>query len=344
MGDHLYAAIQAMPKIELHRHMEGSIRLQTLVDIAAEYEIEMPEYEVETVRPFVQMIPGEPRTWRNFLAKFSVLRQFFLSETIVRRITRETIVDAASDNVKYLELRFTPTALTGMMHCSIHDAVGWVCEAAARASAECDIEVALIVSMNRHESLAEGEQATQAAIDFRHEGVVGLDLAGREFGHPASPFSALFARASEAGLGVTVHAGEWDGWRSVENAIGNIKLDRIGHGVRAVENETIVDMLVQNGAVLEVCPTSNVQSGVVLDMRTHPIAYLKQRGVRLTINTDDPLICDISLSEELYRSVRDCELSLDDIKQMTLMAARSTFLPPSRRANLVERFQSWLYP
>ena len=167
MTDNLLAKIRAMPKIELHRHLEGAVRLDTLVDIARKNGVEMPEYDVETIRPFVQMMPSEPRTWQNFLAKFQVLRQFFAPSENICRITREAIIDAANDNVKYLELRFTPRAWNNSSDCPTHQIVAWACETATQTAKEYDIQVKLIVSMNRHESLEIGHEAMKAAIDHK---------------------------------------------------------------------------------------------------------------------------------------------------------------------------------
>lgn len=342
--DGVAASIQALPKIELHRHLEGSIRLETLVDIAREYGIEMPDYNVETIRPFVQMMPDEPQTMRNFMAKFSFLRQFFRSQEVVQRITQEAIIDAAEDNVKYLELRFTPRALSNIVNCTPSEAVRWVCEAAAEAGRDHDIDVRLIVSMNRHEGLEIGEETMKAALVNRHLGVVGLDLAGIEAGYSAVTFRDLFRRARSAGLGITLHAGEWEGAPSVWDAVGTVGADRIGHGIRVLEDPGIVRIVAEQGVVLEVCPTSNVDSGVVPNLASHPLPELHSSGIKVTINTDDPLVSDITLTDEMTRAVQQMGFTLDDLKQFTLNAAQAAFLPESERTALLNRFQEWLYP
>ncbi|NJL95645.1 MAG: hypothetical protein HC915_18900 [Anaerolineae bacterium] len=127
--------LAALPKIELHRHLEGAVRLHTLVEIAREAGVQMPEYEVETLRPFVQIMDGQPRSSRNFLDKFSTIRQFFRTPAIVDRVTREVVADAAADQIKYMELRFTPKALCSMSQCSLHEVVTVVCRAASEAAA-----------------------------------------------------------------------------------------------------------------------------------------------------------------------------------------------------------------
>jgi adenosine deaminase len=331
-----------MPKIDLHRHLEGSLRLETLVAIALEYGLMQPVPDVEGMRPLVQIIPGEPRTWRQFLAKFQVLRQFYRSEAIIKRVTSEVIADAAADNVKYMELRFTPQALNNLMQCHYDNVVEWVCEATRDAAERCDIRVALILSMNRHESTSIGEQVLETAIRYANCGVVGIDLAGQEDGFSGLPFRDIFARAREAGLGVTIHAGEWAGAANVREAIELLGAARIGHGVRAVEDEALVDAVAERGIALEICPTSNVQSGVVDDFDVHPLVPLYRRGVRTTINTDDPLICNVTLSDEIARVMETMPLTLDDIKRNTLTAAEASFLPPEQRSALVAQYQTWL--
>ena len=344
MGDeHLLDEVRALPKIELHRHLEGSVRLDTLVAIAGDYGFEMPEYDVESLRPFVQMMPGETRNSQHFLAKFLTLRQFFRSPEIIKRVAREAVADAAADNVKYMELRFTPPALSNIIKCSYHNVIDWVSSAVEDEAARQGIEVRLILSMNRHESAEIGENVFRAALDFRDRGVVALDICGNEAGFSAVPFRGLFEQVKEAGFGVTIHAGEWAGAENIRDAIENLHADRIGHGVRAPEDPKLVEWLAERGTVLEMCPTSNYQSGVIPDWPLHPLLQLYQQGVPTTINTDDPMVSDITLSDEMFRAITVLSFTLDDVKEQTLSAARAAFLPEDERDDLVSKFGEWLY-
>ncbi len=327
--------IAKLPKVDLHRHLEGSIRIETLAEIAREYSIELPSYEVESLRPYVQMTAKDPHNADQFLSKFGVLRQFFRSPEIVRRITDEIIADAAADNVRYLELRFTPFALARQMHFSFSDVLSWVCETAQTAAEMHGIRVGLIVSMNRHEPIELGLQAFEAALAFRDKGVVGLDLAGRELGFPARPFSPLFLEARQEGLGITIHAGEWMGPENVRDALEHMYADRIGHGVRVVEDSRVVRLAKERGAIFEVCPTSNLQSGVVEDVQHHPLIDLHYLGLEVTINTDDPAISNIVLSDEFRLAMTDIGLTLDDLRRSVIRAAEASFLPPAEKAALV---------
>ncbi len=340
--DGLLPTIHALPKIELHRHLEGAVRLETLVELAHEFNISPPEDGIDMLRPFVQMMPDETRNSQHFLGKFQTIRQFFLSPQVIKRVTREAVEDAAADNVKYMELRFTPRALSNILNCSYYEVIDWVCSTAAETAQEHDIQVRLILSMNRHESVEIGEHVLAAALEYRNQGVVALDLAGNEGGFPAKPFWKLFRRAKEFGLGITIHAGEWGGAANVREAVEKLHADRVGHGVRAVEDPELVDWLAERGTVLEVCPTSNVQSGVVSDWSQHPLRNLVERQVLTTINTDDPLVSNITLTDEMVRVADDMALGIDSVKQQILVAARAAFLPPDERAALVAKFQDLL--
>ncbi|NWF70212.1 MAG: adenosine deaminase [Chloroflexi bacterium] len=338
----LRQTVTALPKIDLHRHLEGSVRLETLIDIAQQYGIQMPDYNVEQLRPFVQMTPEQPHDMPTFMAKFITLRQFYRSPQVIRRVVHEAVEDAARDNIRYLELRFTPQALTNIIGCGHSEVVGWVCETAHYAAKENDIDVGLIVSMNRHEGTTIGEKILQAALDHRSDGVVALDLAGRESPeYPAAPFRYIFHRAKEAGLGVTVHAGEWLGSESMYDALLSLRADRIGHGVRSLEDPRLMEALVKRQITLEVCPTSNWHSGVVSSLKAHPLPELYRQQIRTTLNTDDPLVSNITLSDEIMVTLESMQMTLDDVKQQMLTAASAAFLPPAARAALVEKFQRW---
>lgn len=331
-----------MPKIELHRHFEGSLRLQTLVEIAQQAGIEMPEYDIETIRPFVQMMPNEERSSKHFLSKFMTLRQFYRSPEIIERITYEIVEDAALDNVKYMELRFTPKALCNITQAPIETIVPLVCDAANAAAKEFGITVRYIVSMNRHESVELGEPVLRSAIDNQYRGVVGIDLAGDEANFSGLEFRSLFQRAKAAELGITVHAGEWGGADSVWNAIGNLSASRVGHGVHVLEDPAMVQVLVDKQIVLEVCPTSNYLSGVVNSLENHPIIQLTEMNVLTTLNTDDPLICDVSLSDEIAVAMDLMGTSIEEIKGYTLRAAEAAFLPSDEKKDLVHYFENAL--
>jgi adenosine deaminase len=338
--DALRSELKRWPKIDLHRHLEGSLRLSTLAEVAREHGIDLPGYEEETIRPFVQ-ITDEPRTYRHFLAKFGVLRHFYRTREVVERITYEAVADAAEDNVRYLELRFTPSALADVGNFSLEEVTQWVIGSVRRAEQDHPLRVGLIMSMNRHEDIAIGQQIAELAVAY-HDEIAGLDLAGDEVAFSARPFSELFRRAKDAGLGITVHAGEWRGSDNIIESIEHLCADRIGHGVRAIESQAVVDYLRRNQITLEICPTSNIQSGAVTDLSRHPLADLLDLGLCITINTDDPSVSDIQLTDEYVLSMSQLGLSLGGLGRAILNAVNAAFLPSAERRQLEDWFREAL--
>lgn len=293
---------QAMPKVDLHRHLEGSLRLSTIAEVARLYGMPMPVAAGQ--RPLIQTEKELPYTFENCFLKFEALFQFYRSPEIIQRFAREAVADAAVDNVRYLELRFNPTSIGRAAGFPAAEMADWVIDSARAAGEEYGVEVNLIVSLNRHESLDLAELAVELAVDRRSKGVVGIDLAGNEASYPALPFAPLLREARRDKLHLTVHAGEWGKGKNVGEAIEDLGAERIGHGIRVLEDPDSLDMALERGTAFEVCVTSNLQSGVVNEVSSHPLERMIAAGLNVTLNTDDPSISDISLSSE-YRLV--CE-------------------------------------
>lgn len=329
-----------LPKVELHRHLEGAVRLTTLLDVAAEYGVTLPESRPEALRRYVQVVPNDPHTSAHFLSKFAVLRRFFVSEAVIRRIVAEAIEDAARDNVCYMELRFTPKALARLMNYSFAQVVEWVCEATEAAQAQHAIRVRLLIAINRHESVHDAEESLAAALAYQGRGVVGIDLCGQEKGYPATPFLAIFKVAREAGLGVTMHAGEWDTPENIAQAVDQFGATRIGHGVRILENSNVIKLCRTRGVTFEVCPTSNLHSGVFARLDLHPLRDMRSAGLLVTLNTDDPAICSITLSDEYATAHEVLRLPQAALREVVQNAINAAFLPREERAALRAQIES----
>jgi adenosine deaminase len=279
---------------------------------------------------------------RAYLQKFHILRLFYRSPELISRFAYEVVSDAAADGVRYLELRVTPKALAQDCGFAFEEVTRWVCDAIMRASADHDIRVGLILSMNRHESLEIGEEIARAAAAFKDKGVVGLDLAGNEREYPIRPFGPIFVAAKQDGLGITVHAGEWTGAETVRYAIENLYADRVGHGVRVIEDSAVARMAHERGIVFEVCPTSNVQSSVVRDFEHHPLRDMLFFNLVTTLNTDNTCVSNVTLSEEMDNVIERLGMNLSHIKAMLINAARAVFLPDSERRALVDELSAAL--
>jgi adenosine deaminase len=331
----------ALPKVELHRHLEGSLRLTTMLDIARTHGITIP-IGLVSLSGLVQIQDQDPLTFTNFLEKFKTLRLFYRSREVIQRVTQEAVEDAARDNIRYLELRFTPVALSRAEGFPLHDVMDWVITGSQAAAKKNKIKVGLIASVNRHESTELAEQVARLAAEHVNKGMVGLDLAGNEAEFSAGPFLPIFKEARQAGLHLTIHAGEWGGADNVREAIQVLEAERIGHGVRVLEDPAVVALARERGTIFEVCVTSNYQSGVFPSLNVHPLKAMFEQGLNVTVNTDDPSISRITLSNEYHLACEDLGLPFETLKQSILTAAQAAFLPEAEKTKLVSSMKKSL--
>ena len=322
--------------MELHRHLEGSLRLDTMLDIARQHGITIPE-DVLRLSTLVQIQEQDKFTFQNFLAKFNTLRLFYRSPDAIHRITKEAVEDAARDNVKYMELRFTPVALSRAERFPLHDVMDWVISSAAEAARRYGVIVRLIASMNRHESTELAEQVAWLAVEHLDHGMVAIDLAGNEAEFSTEPFYGVIKEARQSGLHVTIHAGEWGPATNVKQAIEELGAERVGHGVRVLEDVNVVALARERGTAFEVCVTSNYQSGVVSSLDTHPLMEMLEAGLNVTINTDDPSISRITLSHEYYTACEDLQMPESTLRQRIVAAANACFLPAAEKEMLAQK-------
>lgn len=325
--------LHGLPKADLHRHLEGSLRLETLAEIAHEHGVDLPAYSIEDLRPYVQ-ITDDPPDFHRFLEKFRLLRHFYKTPEAVARVAYEAVADAAADNVKYLELRFNPAALARTQGFSFEEVTDWVIEAVGRAQQDLGILVRLITTIVRHEEIEIAERVAQLSIERRTTGIVAIDLAGDEVNFDAKPFAPVFQAAREAGLGVTVHAGEAAGAENVRQAVLEMGATRIGHGVRSIENSEVIKLLRDRNVTLEVCLTSNLQTGVMHNFSHHPLRDLYMLGVPVTLNTDDPSISDTTLTDEYIVAMMALGIRMSQLRAMCCNSLRAAFLPEAERQAL----------
>lgn len=312
-----------------------------MLEVAQAHGISLSD-SILRLSDMVQVQDEDPLTFQNFLAKFNTLRLFYKSPDVIHRVTREAVEDAARDNVQYMELRFTPVALSRAERFPLHDVMDWVCTSAASAAEEFGIQVRLIASVNRHESPELAEQVAWLAAAHIDDGIVGMDLAGNEAEFSAMPFAGIFNEAKQAGLHLTIHAGEWGGADNVREAVEQVGAERIGHGVRVMEDENAVALTRERGTTFEVCVTSNYQSGVVPALSDHPFPRMLQAGLDVTLNTDDPSVSRIDLSHEFKLAHQDLGMPLDVLKERVLAAAQAAFLPEDEKTRLVKKLKKGL--
>lgn len=331
-----------IPKIDLHRHLEGAVRLGTIAEIADQFDLDLPRDE-ENLRRQVQVLPDDSRNHEFFLERFKMIRKIFQSAEVIRRIVREAIQDAAADNVKYLEIRFTPAALTQTVGFPLDEATNWVIEAASEAQRDFSIKVGLIASVNRHEDPSIAARVFEIVQDRSGTGILGIDLAGNELQASMLPFKPVFEEAKSQGLGITVHAGEWAGAHNVREAILEMGADRIGHGVRVMDDPEIIELARDRGVCFEVSLSSNLLTGAVNSIDAHPLLAMIQAGLRLTLTTDDPSIFGTTLSKEYALAVEHFQLSEESLKAMVMTAVQSSFLPDREKIELEQRMVSEIW-
>ncbi|MEN6481624.1 MAG: adenosine deaminase, partial [Anaerolineaceae bacterium] len=318
-------------------HLEGSIRMDTLLELNA--TLKVVDFDLKRFANHFRVINHTPEKFNSFLKKFQVLRKFYQSPEIIQRITRETIEDARNDQVKYLELRFNVAALSEAKRFQYGEVVDWVCQSAANASFEFNLPTRLILSVNRRESVNMAKKTILEAANHLGNGVVGVDLAGNEVDFPAKPFIPVFREAKEYGLGVTIHAGEWGRSENIREAIEDFDADRIGHGIRVVDNPDLMALAKERNIPFEVCVSSNLLTGAVTREEDHPIKEMLANGLAVTLNTDDPSIFDLSFSDEYQMLVDQYHISEQSIQNLVQNGINFAFA----ENNLKERLKSEIH-
>jgi adenosine deaminase len=321
------------PLVELHRHLDGNVRLETVLDLGRQHGIDLPAWTAEELRPYVEVTERVP-SLLAFIAKFGVLKKVVADYDAVRRIVRENLEDAAREGIDYIELRFSPYFMGEEHGLDPAGVVEAACDALEEGRGRIPVQAKLIGIISRHYGPETAWIETDAAIRCRDRGVVALDLAGDEANFPGELFVDHFHKAREAGLRVTIHAGEAAGAASVRQAVLGLGAERIGHGIRCIEDPAVVDLLAERGIPLEVCPTSNVHTSTVPSYAAHPLPALLRRGLAVTLNTDDPSISGIDLAHEYRIAVEELGLTESDLRRMQETALAAAFLTSDERAAL----------
>jgi len=320
------------PLIDLHRHLDGSIRLQTILELADQHGIALPADTVEGLAPYVHIDGNEPGLMA-FIARFKYLVEILVDADACRRVAYECVEDAKSEGIQYVELRFSPWFMAER-HGLEPQAVVEACIDGMRAGEyDTGVRANAIGILSRTYGPAICQRELDVLLACR-DGLVAVDLAGDEAGFPAGLFIEHFRRARDAGLHVTVHAGEADGPASVWSALRDLGAERIGHGFRSIEDPALVDYLIGNDIGLESCPTSNLHISAVESYAVHPIKSLAERGVKFCLNTDDPGISAITIRHEYEHAAPAIGLSREQVQAAQLNAVDMAFLTSAEKRQL----------
>jgi len=324
---------RSYPLIDLHRHLDGNVRLETILELGRKHNLPLPADSVEGLRPHVQIVKPRPGVMA-FLEKFKWMVGVLADYQACRRVAYENVEDAAREGLDYVELRFSPVFMAEPHGLDPEGVVGAVIEGIHAGRRDFSVKVNLIGIISRTYGPDQGWEELQALLTGREE-ITALDLAGDEKNYPGRLFVDHIQEGREAGWGITIHAGEEGGPDSIWQAVEELQADRIGHGISAAQDPSLMDYLAENDIGVECNLTSNYQTQSVQNLTEHPLKTFLDREVLASINTDDPGISGINLKHE-YRVAREVlGLSENQISQAQRNSLETAFLTEEEKAQLL---------
>lgn len=326
--------LRQLPKAELHCHLDGSVRPQTLLDLGEETGVTMPRPDAMSLASYMRV--DDARNLEDYLARFEITLAVMQTAPALERIAYELAADAASDGVRYMEIRYAPVLNTrgGL---AMQDVVEATLRGVQRAEREHDIVPRLILCALRHQPVSVAIEQAELAVAFRNDGVVGFDLAGGEAGNPASRYAEAFAFAQRNDVCCTCHAGEGDGPDSVRDALFGCQVHRLGHATRLIEDRELTEYANTHRVPLEICITSNVQTRVADSHARHPLREYYDRGLNVILNTDNRLMSGVTLTDEYAAANAALGFTFDELAEVALNGFESGFLPAADRSRLAAR-------
>jgi adenosine deaminase len=325
--------LRRLPKAELHCHLDGSVRPETLLELAREYKQPIPRDDADALREFMRV--DDARSLEDYLAKFDVTLAVLQTAEALERVAYELAIDAGRDGVRYIEVRFAPV-LNVRGGLSLGEAVEAPLRGLERAVRDGGAVGRIIICGLRHLSPEVSLELARLAVAYSTRGVVGFDLAGGELGNPASPHAAAFEFAQAHDLACTCHAGEGADASSVREAIHQCGAHRIGHATRLIEDESLTQYVNDRRIPLEICLTSNVQTRAVASYESHPLRAYFERGMRVTLNTDNRLMSATTLTAEYAHAANELHFTLDELCTLARNGFECAFLPGDERRALLD--------
>lgn len=328
----------SLPLTDLHRHLDGNIRAQTILDLGRQHNLPLPADSIDALIPHVRVVDTAPDLV-SFLSKLDWGVKVLATLDACRRVAWENIEDAARNGLHYVELRFSPGYMAMTHNLPVAGVVEAVIEGVREGCRDFGVEARLIGIMSR----TFGEAACQAELEAllaHRDHITALDLAGDELGFPGSLFLNHFNRARDAGWHITVHAGEAAGSESIWQAIRELGAERIGHGVKAIEDPALMDFLAEQGIGIESCLTSNIQTSTVPSLDKHPLIKFLDHGVLATINTDDPAVQGIDIIHEYTVAAPRAGLSATQIRTAQENGLKIAFLSEAEKQALINKVRA----
>ena len=316
--------LRRLPKTDLHVHLDGSVRPETLIELAEERGAELPTTDPVALRDHMHV--QDARDLVDYLSRFDITLSVMQDEAALERIAYELAADAAAENVRYMEVRFSPV-LNIQEGLTLEKAVEAPLQGLRRAEQDFDIRTGIIICGIRNMSPHTSMELADLTVDFKHRGVLAFDLAGAEYNNPAKMHREAFYRVGNANVAATIHAGEAYGPESIHQALHYCNANRIGHGTRLFEDPELMQYVNDFRIPLEICITSNVQTRAVESFADHPVRLYYDEGLVVTLNTDNRLMSGTTVTQEFWRAHEHLGFTWDELARISLYGFESAFLP-----------------
>ena len=347
MESQLQKLVHKLPKVDLHRHLEGSIRPKTLLEIAKQNKITLPTYNLTKLTSLVTVSKPKPNL-KEFVKPLETVVRCFCNEEAIGRVTYEAIKDAYRDNVRYLELTFSFAFVVSTHNLPLYTVLDSLLNDIKLAERKFPVKTALIVGIAplwKEHKWPSPNEIFDAVLSFKDKAILGIGLCSEL--KDSTPlfvakkdvwqnFIQISKKAKDEGLSVHVHAGEVGKAKCVKAAIEDLGADRIGHGINVVQDSRILRLVLEREIPLEICLTSNIMSGAVSSIREHPFKRLYDMGAVVTLNTDDPSLCQTTLTNEYMFAMNAFQLSLADIREIILNSISASFLTRQEKEQMAK--------
>lgn len=321
-----------LPFIDLHRHLDGNIRPQTILDLAQTHQLSLPATNLADLLPHVQ-IQGKETNLVSFLQKLDYGVSVLADLDACKRVAYENVQDAYRQGLHYAELRFSPFFMAMTHQLNVNDVVAAVIDGVKLGEKDFPIKTNLIGILSRTFGSNHCFNELAALLAYKDE-LVAIDLAGDEAGKPGHLFIDHFRQVNEAGLHITIHAGEADDATSIWQAITDLNATRIGHGVNAINDVKLMDYMMKHDIAIESCLTSNFQTGTVTDISKHPVSAFLQQGLLVCLNSDDPGVQGVDMKHEYTIAARDAGLNDKQCRTLQENALKAAFLSKDEKLKL----------
>jgi len=327
--------IHRLPKTDLHVHLDGSVRIETTIELAQKFNVELPTYDPAELKKLI-CCDEHTESLEDYLRGFHIVNRVLQNREGLYRAAWELAEDCAAENIRYVEVRYSPILHTdmGMKLTDISEAV---IDGLKQAEKDFNIKTGVIICGIRNMDPTTSVKLAELAIAYKNKGVIGFDLAGGEYNYPAKDHKEAFDLALKNNLNITIHAGEAYGPESIHQALHYCGTHRIGHGTRLVEDGDLLNYANDHRIPLEICLKSNFHTKAVPSIRSHPIDFYLDYGLRVTLNTDNRTISNTTLTDEYMLAIELLGLDYPHIKNIILNGFKSAFIPYKERVRLINQ-------